>query len=338
MSTSSETILAFVDLAITRRRRALAPEDRAKIEGLDQQLRDLIDGARPAPRSIDGRVASPSQAAATPAAPTPPPVAPSAPSAPAAAAAAGAKRGANVKALAERLEISSTDKKKLTDVRAEDLPVSQYTPSTAPAYLSDYYSDDIVFFSPSSDLRPEKLMRADESDLDVPREVKVLFGLEQPAPVRVPQNDATGPMEPKKRIVAPTAAARMQLDANAQAASSNRQPVIIHLLAGGTRRGAIEAFEPGSGAIDFFDDNGARGAIELADVLAVFFVQKKGEEASAPTGQRVIVRLVNDRQVAGLTEDYAEGGDSLTLTPEQRRGNVDRVWIPAWAVKEIHLG
>lgn len=331
MSTSSETILAFVDLAITRRRRALSPDDRTRIEGLDQQLRDLIDGARPAPRTIEGRVAPPAPAAATPApVPTPPP----APAAPA------AKKGANVKALAERLEISSTDKKKLTDVRAEDLPVSQYTPSTAPAYLSDYYSDDIVFFSPSTDLRPEKLMRADDSELDVPREVKVLFGLEQPAPLRVPAGDATGPMEPKKRIVAPTAAARMQLDANAQAhaQSSARQPVIVHLLAGGTRRGAIEVFEPSTGAIDFFDDNSSRGTIELADVLAVFFVQKKGEEASAPVGQRVIVRLVNDRQVAGLTEDYAEGGDSLTLTPEQRRGNVDRVWIPAWAVKEIHLG
>src|SRR5262249_50859637 len=152
---------------------------------------------------------------------------------------------------------------------------------------------------------------------------------------QVPTGDRTNATNPRNRTGATPAQPRMQLDAETAA---RRKPVIVHLLAGGTKRGAIEEFDPSTGSPAFFDDGGSTEPIELADVLAVFFVQKKGVEPAAPTGQRVIVKLVNDRQVAGLTEDYQEGGDSLTLTPEQRRGNVDRVWIPAWAVKEIHLG
>jgi hypothetical protein len=328
MSSSSDTILAFVELAVTRRKRALAPEDRSKIEALDQQLRDLIDGARPAPRTIEGR---PTPVPAAPSAPqkaaTPPPAAPSPPP--------EKPKGQNIKALAERLEISSTDRKKLTEVRAEDLPVSFYTRSKTPTYLHDYYSDDIVTMDVPANAKPTAIVRADEGELELPREVKILFGLEQPsAAVRVPTGDISNATDPRRRAT-PAPSSRMQLDPETQ---SKRRPVIVHLLAGGTKRGAIEEFEPSTGAIHFFEDSGAQGQIELADVLAVFFVQKKGEEPAVPSGQKVIVRLVNDRQVAGLTEDYAEGGDSLTLTPEQRRGNVDRVWIPAWAVKEIHLG
>jgi hypothetical protein len=318
MSSGTDTILAFVELAITRRKRALSPEDRSKIEQLDQTVRDLIDGARIAPRAIEGRNVTPVAPAVTPVVAAPP-------------APAEKQKGQNVKALHERMEISSTDRKKMTDVRHEDLPVSLYTPSKAPAYLSDYYSDDINPGDGSTDLKPGSIVRSDAGELDVPKEVKMLFGIEQP--IRVPTGDVTNSTDPRRRSA--PASPRMQLDPETQA---RRRPVIVHLLAGGTKRGAVEDFDPSSGAIDFFEDNAAQSRIELADVLAVFFVQKKGEEPSAATGQRVIVRLVNDRQVAGLTEDYAEGGDSLTLTPEQRRGNVDRVWIPAWAVKEIHLG
>jgi hypothetical protein len=330
MNTSQETIMAFVELAITRRRRALTPDDRSKIEILDQQLRDLIDGARPAPRKIEGH-AAPAAAQATPARAASVQSRTSTAATPAAP--VEKPKAHNVKALAEKLEISSTDKKKLTEVHAEDLPVSFYTPSKTPTFMHDYYSDDIVPVDVPLGAKPTAIVRADAGEVEVPREVKVLFGLEQAAPpVRVPTGDVSNITDPRRRS---TPAPRAALDPET---ASRRRPVIVHMLAGGTRRGAVEAFEPSTGAINFFDDNGGQAQIALGEVLAVFFVQKKGEEPAQPSGQKVIVRLVNDRQVAGLTEDYAEGGDSLTLTPEQRRGNVDRVWIPAWAVKEIHLG
>ena len=49
------------------------------------------------------------------------------------------------------------------------------------------------------------------------------------------------------------------------------------------------------------------------------------------------MKLVNDKQVSGVTNDYEEGAMSLTVVPEPRRGNIDRIWVPAWAVKGIEI-
>jgi hypothetical protein len=313
MNPAAESILQFVELAIARRRRALSAEDRARIEALDEQLREVIDGSHPAPKHIEGRAISP----------------PAAPPASSQAQAPAQKRGANVKQLAERLEISAKDRKKLNEVNAEDIPVSHYTPPSAPAFLSDYYNEAVVPISVPRTALPRAMIRADAGELEIPREVRVLFGVEKP--IAVP-NDRSAATDPKRRGTPPPRSAS-ELEAAAK-----RKPVIVHLLAGGTKRGQIDAFDPSSGAIELFEETGESSRIALPEVLAVFFGQKRGEEGSVPTGDKVIVRLVNDRQVSGMTEDYREGGDSLTLTPEQKRGNVDRVWIPAWAVKEIHLG
>jgi hypothetical protein len=337
MSTSTQPILEFCELAVARRKRPLSPEDRSRIDSLEVKLRDLIDGARPAPRQIEGKIATPVKAATTPSkAPAPGPPVPSAP----VVITPAQPTKQNVKALAEKLEISSNDRKKMSDVNAEDLPVSAYTRSLTPAFLSDYYSDDIEPIEIERNAKLSAMVRADDGELDILQEVKVLFGFEKPRPIRVP-NDRTNDRttaEPRAKIVAPQAAAARAAAAPVDDAAASRMPVIVHLLAGGTRRGTIEWFDPSSSALDFYDDAGAQAQIDFEGVLAVFFGQKRGDEPTMPTGQKVIVRLVNDRQVAGLTEDYQEGGDSLTLVPEQRRGNVDRVWIPAWAVKEIHLG
>lgn len=332
MSSSTQPILEFVELAMARRKRALSAEDRARVDALEEKIRDLIDGARIAPRHIEGKAATPVKAGspATPVAPPPP--------------APPLKQ--NIKALAEKLEMSSNDRSKLSEVNAEDLPVSFYTRSSTPTYLSDYYTDDIEPIDIGRNEKIGSIVRAGEGELELLEEVKVLFGLEKPKPIHIPRdrtNDRTN-AEPRAKIVAPQLAAARAAAAAAQAAAPAddagpvRMPVIVHLLAGGTRRGSLEWFDPTGTALDFFDDAGARSQVAYDGILAVFFGQKKGDEPTQPSGQKVIVRLVNDRQVAGLTEDYQEGGDSLTLVPEQRRGNVDRVWIPAWAVKEIHLG
>jgi hypothetical protein len=172
--------------------------------------------------------------------------------------------------------------------------------------------------------------RADgERDLEIPNEALVLFGVEKPAPPR-----ATEVARPAPSGAAPTAPA-----APAAVAAVRGRPAIVHLLSGGVLRGQIDLFDPASGWIDLLAEHttGEDSRLQLDQVLAVFFGMFRGEEATLPPGQRVSVRLVNDRQVAGVTEDYQEGGDSLTIAPEQKRGNVYRIWIPAWAVKEIHL-
>jgi hypothetical protein len=39
----------------------------------------------------------------------------------------------------------------------------------------------------------------------------------------------------------------------------------------------------------------------------------------------------------GVSPDYAPGVTAMTLIPDDRRGNVERIWVPAWSVKAIQL-
>ncbi|MCK6547854.1 hypothetical protein L6R52_18525 [Myxococcota bacterium] len=324
-----DAILEFVDLAMARRRGELAGADRGRIDQLETYLRDVVDGARPAPRKIEGRnvsqIAPRSSGPAAAASITPAKVSPGAPR----------QSGlAGIAELADRLELSSKDKQKLkNEIRLEDLPRSGYTPTKSPAFLDDYYSSDIVM---TGDIAwaaaPKTVKRADgERDLEVPKEALVLLGVESPEP--------PPPAEPA-RPAAPTPPSGPSTPAPPVAAQTIRgRPAIVHLLSGGVLRGQIDLFDPASGWIDLLGEQttGEDSRLGLDQVMAVFFGMFRGEEAQLPAGQRVAVRLVNDRQVTGVTEDYQEGGDSLTIAPEQKRGNVHRIWIPAWAVKEIHL-
>src|SRR5687768_13264569 len=58
LSGTVEVILEFVELAIARRKQPLSSQARSRADALDQTLRDLIDGARPAPRRIEGHAAT----------------------------------------------------------------------------------------------------------------------------------------------------------------------------------------------------------------------------------------------------------------------------------------
>src|SRR5687767_4707638 len=105
-----EVIVEFCELAIERRRRALAQQARTRFDALEGALRELIDGARPAPRKIEGHAA----AKTTP---------------PAAAAAAPAKQtrenakppSQSISDLVDKMELSAADQGKLkNEVRLED--------------------------------------------------------------------------------------------------------------------------------------------------------------------------------------------------------------------------
>jgi hypothetical protein len=77
--------------------------------------------------------------------------------------------------------------------------------------------------------------------------------------------------------------------------------------------------------------------VPVVDVLAIFFGLARGEVATEATGTPMTVKLSNDRDVSGISPDYAEGADSLMIVPNPRRGSVDHIWIPAGAVKSIQL-
>lgn len=227
--------------------------------------------------------------------------------------------------LAKDLELALKKKdKKIRDVSTTELPVSFYTPPSSPTFMADYYDEGWLPIA-TSDLRrgaPKQIISADGSEIQLMDEVKVLFGMAEPPPP---------PADP----VTDGAAARRS--------SGNRQPqlgrpTIVHYVAGGTKRGEIAPFEPHTGKLIFLEKDGSIDEVDLRSVLAVFFGLLKGEEPTEIAGERLIITLINEKRVTGMTQDYQEGGDSLTLVPDPRRGNIDRIWIPASAVKAIEVG
>ncbi len=352
--TAQQDIQGFVELVLARQKRALAPAEKEHLEALDEALRTLIDGARPAPKKIANpspsrpagsapsapvavaqvRQRSPSAAAApatvTPAKnrPLPPPavVTPAKPPAP------------------PPLAISAADKKKLNPLSLAQLS-SSYTPSRRPAYLADYYDEDISLPELSGDLTPNTVVAADGGEVSLREDAKILLGLVAPKPRAVIQPsapsvaDALPVIEPEAVVPVeeapdePATPVQPMEPVEAEPVIEGL-PVIVHMLAGGTRRGQIAAFEPELGTVQLI---GAE-ELPLSEVLAIFFGVRKGGATHPGGGEPVVVRLVNDKQVTGRTADYQEGAIALTVVPEPRRGSIDFIWVPAWSVKAIRLG
>lgn len=317
-SAAFEAINEFVKLAAERRTKALPDKKKARLELLDEQIRDVVEGARPAPK----RIANPSATA------------------PSTAARGVGPAKIEVKAsaaLEQALELSTKDKSKLNAVRAAELPKSSYTPPALPAFMADYYSDSIVPARIGTADLPSQAVTATGETADLQREVRILLGLERP-PEPAPAVAPAAAHAPKRRAVTPAAASASAAPAAGAPAPRGVQ-VIVHLLAGGTQRGRIERFEPGTGRIELLDKDPSKPAqaVELKQVLAVFFGTTRGKPATRPSGTGLVVRLTNDRQISGMSPDYREDGSSLTIVPNPSRGNIDRVWVPAWAVKSIEL-
>lgn len=308
---TAEVIRKFVDLAIAQRRHALSREDRERISDLEQQLRDMIDGARPGARKIGAHAAARSTLTDSPTVISDDATSPLKPT--------------SLETLSKRLELSLADKKKVSEISVDELPASSYTRPIAPSFMADYYSEDITASREiDPHLVPTAVVGVDGGTIELSREVRILFGLEWAA---------------EEAAASARSSEGSTRAAPADASAPRGRPTIVHLLAGGVYRGQIDPFDPSSGFVQFVkEERSGPLKVRLSGVLAIFFGLQRGEQPPPPSGQRVVVKLVNDRQVAGLTDDYEEGGEYLTIMPEQRRGNVDRIWIPAWAVKEIQLG
>ncbi|MEO1335945.1 MAG: hypothetical protein AAFV29_09870, partial [Myxococcota bacterium] len=110
----------------------------------------------------------------------------------------------------------------------------------------------------------------------------------------------------------------------------------VYLLDGTFARGFLPNFDSRASTIDLIFDNGGQNRYPLKKIMAVFLRVEAGRAPTPAKGTSVTVRLVNDREILGVTPDYEPGGMALTVVPEPRRGT-DRVWIPAWAVKAIEM-
>lgn len=110
-------------------------------------------------------------------------------------------------------------------------------------------------------------------------------------------------------------------------------------MTGGTKRGRIDRFDPKIKSLDLLGKTveDANTSVEMKDVLAIFFGTVRGKAPREPQGTGIIVKLINDRQVRGVSPDYSAGAESLILIPTPKRGSVDYIWVPARAVKGIEL-
>ena len=116
------------------------------------------------------------------------------------------------------------------------------------------------------------------------------------------------------------------------------EQVIVYGLDGKSTRGLLPQFDPSSGVLEVLvNAKPPSQNLALDQVMAIFFRVQPGAPPTPQNGTSVVVRLVNDREVMGVTPDYEAGAMALTVIPEPRHGNVDRVWIPAWAVKAIEM-
>lgn len=323
-SAAYDAINEFVKLAAERRMKPLGDKKKARLELLDEQIRDVIEGARPAPKRISNPSAATSRTPAHGVAPAKIQVKAS-------------------EALNDALELSTQDKSKLNAVGAGAIPKSSYTPPALPAFMADYYSDSLVPAKLTTADVPKQAVSATGDTLDLQHEVRVLLGLERPAgggaqigPAvsAAPSPSAERPA-PSVERPAPGATPAPSV----APAGPPSQQVIVHLIAGGTQRGRIQSFEPKTGQLQLIgkDPSAPPTPLDLRDVLAVFFGPEPGKPATVPSGTRLTVKLNNERQISGVSKDYSEGGDSLTVVPSPRRGNLDHIWIPAWAVKAIEL-
>ncbi len=308
-------IQEYVELAITRRRQGIPPDQRPQMEALEERLRDEIDGARPAPKKIaNPTAAGVAQRGSAPSSPS----TPSEPS--------GASGPTSISDFVDQMKLSTSDQKKLNEVSVEDLPRSTYTPPAYASFMADYYSDSIVPATLTEAEHPKAVVSPTGDLMKLDQEIRVLFGMERPRP-KTPAPAPTARAASGR--AAPSAA---PVDANPVLGT----PSIVHLVAGGAKRGLIADFEPSSGQVLLHPKKaGSPESIPLGGVLAIFFGLNREESPSQPDGQSLVVTLVNDRKVSGRSADYAQGAASLTLVPDPRRGNIDRIWLPATAVKEI---
>jgi hypothetical protein len=355
----------FVTLYVDRRQGDLALADRHKLEALENVLRDMIDGAHAAPRKIENptavaknrpgpkiagakitiskRTVAGSTNQAELAAHAEPELEPSP------AAAARASKPEKPKAA---IKVSSKDQDKISSVELEQRS-DGYTPAVSPLFLNDYYSDDLRLLAKTPNGPVTRIRNADQSsEINLGPEAKLLLGLQeaqvapapaialessaiQALPVRAPSPPPSA--QPERARPSTRTAPKFGPSEPGMAAGRSAQtklPAMIHLIVGGSKRGDVHDFDPGQDHLQLQSPQGVEQII-MRDVLAIFF--QRWEKPFENEGKRLVVTLVNDRDLTGNSPNYSPGVSSMFVIPENKRGQVSVVWIPAWSVKAIRF-
>ena len=189
MQEALNAIRDFVELGKKQRRTALTAQEKLQFEALDGIVRDFIEGARPAPRTI----AAPTADTSTPpsgmsapltdgleldddtdpgaAVPVPVPPAP----APAPKKKKKRKKALNLHDLVDNMP--SAERSKLGDITLDGIAPTGYTPPARRAFLGDYYSEGLT---PAADADAEirsVVTAGSGTTADRDEHVRVLFGL-----------------------------------------------------------------------------------------------------------------------------------------------------------------
>ena len=195
----------------------------------------------------------------------------------------------------------------ITEIHAEDLPVSFYESSAAPPFIEEYYRVGLVR---SDTLAKRAAVRSVDATGDAMAiendEVRTFLGL---------------------------------AESRAENAVVDRPPeeAIVHFLDGKFRRGPVAPFEPEDGLIAILPvGDEERRDIPLDEVEVVLFAA--GDEAPlVPEGYNVSVTTLNGKTFAGIAVGYREGATSVRIVPSDPESKVACIWIPVWAVKEFNF-
>lgn len=252
--------------------------------------------------------------------------------------------------------LSSKDKAKVTEINKAERP-SGYTPSVNPCFLGDYYNSEISLSGGLTNQTPSKIRGAAEDvEVQIKDEAKVLLGLataqmgEAPPPLAL-ESSALHPVPLDSgalQAIEPTPAAPVKAkrtstsvaptfgpsNPTSTAESASQALVTIHMISGGSKRGAISAFDPSQATVNLESKQGTE-SLTLREVLAIFFQQSTDTFTSG--GSKLVVTLINDRELGGRSPDYAPGVAAMHIVPDDRRGQVSHIWVPAWAVKAIRF-
>ncbi|MGF1510682.1 MAG: hypothetical protein ACFB9M_14405 [Myxococcota bacterium] len=362
MTPLSEGVERFAQLAWLRRQRALGEDERIEIEGLVRTLSARLEGFHPPGHGArmrpsasvrhqvearrSGSIATsppaegkpevdPFEDETDPLAPTPSVsmapvtdlsevpageagavVSPSAPPSPSAPQDGGAMP-------CRRVQVKTEG-----GLETLDIPRSDYTPPTDRVFMEDYYSADLEV-DETGEL-PHRLVNVQGQP--VPADDAQLWMLRATESSRTADSaraEVRAPAVPSADVPVPSVDASDKHESQSRVPERRTAQVIVHLRAGGVIRG--QAAWPPIDAIDVESAHGPR-RVPKHEVLAAFAT---GVGVPREPGRLISVTLTNDRQLNGRSFDYREGVSAFILCPEPRRGNVDQVWIPDHAVKQV---
>ncbi|MBX2813663.1 MAG: hypothetical protein KTR25_17735 [Myxococcales bacterium] len=310
-----EALQAFVELHQTSRRHPLSAQAQERYLALDADLRELIDGStRPVAQAIE------------------------------------TKPYESFGPIADDLEISHED----TNIQEIDLHAAIMSTFARPRNtwgLEAYYGGSLNLSNQVPMDTPTTVVDISGNPVELPQRTKDFWDITHVATQPTPASPITDtqaealPLDAWSEthvepLPAQTTDTRAQNNPNIPPSPLHNAagaPAIVYTKAGHTFRGIILRFDSHTGRLTFSRSNQQQSKleIELADVIAISLGCRPYALRTPREGTHIEVTLINNQHLEGYSNDYRPNGTSLTIVPDKNHKDVDRVWVPAWAVKSI---